>query len=169
MIIGIASGFYNPLTLSHLDMLNESKKIVDKLIVIVNNDIQVRLKGSIPFYNEYDRLYIVRDLKCVDKAYLSIDYEWTIAKTISKVYSEEASAQDIILFLNGGDRVSPSEEELKVCQDYNILTVYGVGGYDKPRSSSQAITNAAREWFFRLSKKFPDASIEQLAKLIETL
>ncbi len=150
-VYGIASGFYNPLTVAHIQMLEASKALVDELIVIVNNDKQVELKGSIPFNTCADRLYIIRGLKCVDHAYPSVDEQWTIEKSIHMVFQKHSTdkGQSHWLFLNGGDRCKPSEVELEVCKQFGILTVYGVGGYDKPRSSSQLIEKAALEWFQR--------------------
>jgi cytidyltransferase-like protein len=148
-IIGIASGFYNPLTVAHIQMLEASKALVDELIVIVNNDSQVAIKKSVPFYSELDRVITISSLRCVDEAVLSIDYEWTIEKTMALVFQKHVASdknQNMVLFLNGGDRCQPSEAELEVCKKYGILTVYGVGGYDKPRSSSELIRNAAEYW-----------------------
>ena len=54
MKIAIVSGYFNPLHVGHLDYLETAKKISDKLIVIVNNDHQVSLKGSTPFMTKED-------------------------------------------------------------------------------------------------------------------
>ena len=46
------SGYFNPLHVGHLEMIERAKKIGDYLIVIINNDYQVKLKGSVPFMNQ---------------------------------------------------------------------------------------------------------------------
>ena len=42
----IVSGYFNPLHIGHIDYFENAKKGFDKLIVIVNNDFQRKLKGS---------------------------------------------------------------------------------------------------------------------------
>ena len=44
MKIVILSGFFNPLHGGHLDMIEEGAVMGDKLVVIVNNDVQQKLK-----------------------------------------------------------------------------------------------------------------------------
>lgn len=44
MIISIISGFYDPIHIGHLECMERSKNIGDKLLVIVNNDRQCVLK-----------------------------------------------------------------------------------------------------------------------------
>jgi cytidyltransferase-like protein len=56
----IISGYFNPLHVGHLDYIESAKKLGDSLIVIVNNEAQVELKGSVPFMTEEDRLRIVK-------------------------------------------------------------------------------------------------------------
>ena len=51
----VISGYFNPIHCGHLDYIESAKKLGDFLIVIVNNDNQVDLKGSVPFMNEKDR------------------------------------------------------------------------------------------------------------------
>ena len=66
MKIAIVSGYFNPLHVGHLDYLQAARELADKLIVIVNSDYQVTLKGSTPFMTQSDRLKIVKALECVD-------------------------------------------------------------------------------------------------------
>ena len=48
----IASGYFNPIHKGHIEYLKRSRELGDSLIVIVNNDMQVGLKGSKVFQNE---------------------------------------------------------------------------------------------------------------------
>ena len=66
-IVVAVSGFFNPLHVGHLDMITGAKKLGDKLVAIVNNDRQVKLKGSVPFMSENDRLKIIGALRDVDE------------------------------------------------------------------------------------------------------
>lgn len=131
----ITSGFFNPLHVGHLNLLRESKKLGNFLVVIINNDKQVRLKGSIPFMDESERLAIIKELKHVDAVFLSVDEDGIpIPKSlenVAKLYPGE------LFFAKGGDRNFDNlpKEEKKVCRELNIKVLSGVGG-DKVQSSS---------------------------------
>ena len=64
--IVVISGYFNPIHSGHLDYIQEAKKLGDFLVVIVNNDDQVKIKGSIPFMDEEERARIVSSIKGVD-------------------------------------------------------------------------------------------------------
>jgi len=121
------SGYFNPVHVGHLRLIKAAKKLGDYLVVIVNNDQQVRLKGSIPFMSEKDRVEIVKALKWVDRVFLSIDQDATVCKSLRKIKPD--------IFANGGDRGRGNIPEEKVCQELNIKMVDNVGG-KKIRSSS---------------------------------
>ena len=63
----IVSGYFNPIHKGHIEYLNLSKQKGDLLIVIVNNDVQRKLKGSKEFMFEKERALIVSNIKVVDK------------------------------------------------------------------------------------------------------
>src|SRR5688500_13878685 len=94
-IIVCASGYFNCLHRGHIRYLEAAKALGTKLVVIVNNDLQVKLKGSTPFMNENERLEIIKALRCVDAALLSIDVDRTVSKTLELVQPH--------IFANGGD------------------------------------------------------------------
>jgi len=96
----LASGYFNPLHVGHLEYLELAKGIGDKLIVIVNNDKQVKIKGSIPFMNEGDRLRIVKALKCVDEVFLSIDFDKSVCNSIESLAKKYKDCE--IIFAKGG-------------------------------------------------------------------
>ena len=50
--IVIVSGYFNPLHIGHVHYIEGAKKLGDFLIAIVNNDEQVKIKGSMPFLSE---------------------------------------------------------------------------------------------------------------------
>jgi len=120
------SGYFDPIHVGHLEYLEEAKKLGDKLIVIVNNDKQCVLKKGRPFMQEQDRLKIILALKVVDEAFLSIDEDQTVCKSLEKIQPD--------IFANGGDRSLKEIPETKVMQKFNITMVDGLG--DKIRSSS---------------------------------
>ena len=59
----IASGYFNPLHKGHIEYLKRSKELGNSLIVIVNKDVQVGLKGSKVFQDELERRDIIDELK----------------------------------------------------------------------------------------------------------
>jgi len=127
MKIVCTSGYYNPIHVGHLALFKKAKQVGDYLVVIVNNDKQVKLKGSKPFMNEKERMEIVKSVGYVDKVILSIDEDRTIKKTLGKVNPD--------VFLKGGDSVPENTPELELCKDLGIKVMFGVGG-DKIQSSS---------------------------------
>lgn len=126
MRIIAASGYFNPLHKGHVEYLERAKTLGDSLIVIVNNDFQVKLKGSTEFMDEQERLMIVRSLRCVDMAILAVDRDPTVCKTLEIVRPH--------IFAKGGDRFTYEIPESKICRDLGIAIVDGLG--DKVQSSS---------------------------------
>ncbi len=121
------SGYFNPLHIGHLKLLEEAKALGDYLVVIVNNDEQVNLKGSKPFMNQEERCEIVRALKCVDEVVLSIDYGKSICNTLEMINPD--------VFAKGGDSTLDNVLEKVLCEKLKIKLVLGIGG-DKIQSSS---------------------------------
>lgn len=126
MRIVAASGYFNPLHKGHVEYLERAKTLGDKLIVIVNNDFQVKLKGSKEFMDEQERLTIVRSLRCVDMAILAVDKDPTVCRSLEIVRPD--------IFAKGGDRFTYEIPESKICRELGIGIVDGLG--DKIQSSS---------------------------------
>lgn len=145
MKIAIVSGYFNPLHVGHLDYLQAARELADKLLVIVNSDYQVTLKGSTPFMNQSDRLKIVSALRCVDGVYLSTDKDASVLGTLKHVLVQnQANGRNHFMFCNGGDRSNTNTPEERLCSSnsYNLTSVYNVGG-EKRQSSSEIISRAA--------------------------
>ena len=64
----VTNGCFDILHRGHVEYLNESKKLGDKLFVLLNSDESVKkLKGeSRPINNQEDRAYMLANLECVD-------------------------------------------------------------------------------------------------------
>ena len=138
----IISGYFNPLHTGHLDYIKGASRLGDSLIVIVNNDEQVKLKGSASFMNEHERMRIVSAIKGVNKVVLSIDIDSSVVQTIKSLYNEYAVDWDFdtMTFANGGDKRKDNSPEEAYCNWRKIKTVYNVGG-QKTQSSSNLINN----------------------------
>jgi cytidyltransferase-like protein len=134
----IVSGYFNPIHKGHIEYFNNAKANGDKLIVIVNNDHQRALKGSKEFQKEDERVFIVSNIKSVDKVFLSIDQDRTVCATIKFLYDQLSSEYEIS-FANGGDQNNNSIPEVPICRDLGIELIEGLG--DKIQSSSWLLTN----------------------------
>lgn len=131
----------NPVGPHHLNYLEASKGFADDLIVIVNNDAQVALKGSIPFYNQDERLRLIKAIKCVTDAVISTDKGKSVAKSLEKLLFMARDGYNRILFCNGGDQVVGDSEEAEICKKYGVQMMFGVGG-EKSGSSSDYLAKA---------------------------
>ena len=132
----IVSGYFYPVHIGHLKLLKEAKKLGDKLIVIVNNDKQQILKKGKIIMNEKERLEIAKAIKYVDEVFLSVDEDAPVINSVEAVAKANSHFNKII-FANGGDRESRKVvPETPICEKYNIEMKFGVGGTDKPNSSS---------------------------------
>ena len=110
------------------------------MYVIVNSDKQVKVKGSEPFMDEDSRVRIVKALQAVNYAFISVDEDETVVKSIEQIYkcNQNDPFIDSFVFMNGGDRVEGNTPEEKYCRDNNMETLYNVGG-GKTQSSSTLI------------------------------
>lgn len=129
----IVSGYFNPIHKGHLEYFNNAKALADELFVIVNSDLQRGLKGSKEFQKEEERLFIVQNIKSVDKAIISIDKDRTVCETIKTIY-EKYGHQYELGFANGGDQNNDSIPEAPICKELGIQLIDGLG--DKIQSSS---------------------------------
>ena len=50
------SGYFDPLHVGHIEYINKAKKLGDYLVVIVNNNLQCKLKKGKFFMDENDRV-----------------------------------------------------------------------------------------------------------------
>ena len=132
----IVSGYFNPLHKGHIEYFHNAKNKGDKLFVIVNNDKQRKLKGSKEFMSETERILIIKELKIVDKAYLSVDIGPSVSKTIEKIYKKNFKIFNIF-FANGGDQNNINIPESAICNKLGIKLIDGLG--DKIQSSSWLI------------------------------
>ncbi len=139
--IVITSGYFNPLHVGHVNLMREAKKLGDYLIVVVNNDDQVLIKGSVPFMDEKERLEIVKNLKCVDEVFLSIDRK-TGRQDETLAYLADTHKDCKIIFAKGGDSTMQNIES-DTCAKKGIEIVLGVGG-GKIQSSSWLINNSIK-------------------------
>jgi cytidyltransferase-like protein len=125
------SGYFDPIHVGHIEYFKNSKKLGNKLIVIVNNDEQAILKKGKPFMPADERIKIIEELKCVDKVVKSVDKDRPVSKTLEIIEPKPE------LFCNGGDQFNNIIPEASICQERGIRLADGLG--DKIQSSSWLI------------------------------
>ena len=128
------SGYFNPLHFGHIEYFEKSKELGDKLIVIVNNDKQAFLKKGSSFMPEDERLKIIRSLKVVDMAVLSVDEDRTVCKTLECIRPH--------IFANGGDQFNDVIPERPICEKLGITLCDNLG--NKIQSSSWLLEKAKK-------------------------
>ena len=129
----IVSGYFNPIHKGHIELFQNAKKLGDILIVIVNNDIQRKLKDSAEFMLEDERKLIINELKVTNSVYISIDLDRTVCETLKKIHSKYSTNYDLI-FANGGDQNSGEIPEADICKKLEIKLIDNLG--QKIQSSS---------------------------------
>jgi cytidyltransferase-like protein len=143
MIKSIVSGYFNPIHRGHIEYINAAKMCGDFLVVIVNSDKQVKMKGSFPFMDEDQRLFIVSNLKSVDQAFIAGDEDKTVAASLRMI--RENYPRDNLTFYNSGDRNTKTSESAEViaCRECNIKYII----LDQPKiaSSSDLIKKCKNE------------------------
>ena len=140
----VVSGYFNPVHVGHVDYLEGARKLGDRLIVIVNNDLQVSIKGSKPFMPLEERLVLVEALGCVTRAVPSIDDDDSVVKTIKSLWDKYSCDYffDSMVFANGGDRKSDNIPEYDICEQLGIKLAFNIGG-GKTQSSSSLLQKVA--------------------------
>jgi D-beta-D-heptose 7-phosphate kinase/D-beta-D-heptose 1-phosphate adenosyltransferase len=144
--IVVVSGYYSPIHAGHIEYFRMAKEFAgpDGLVYcIVNSDQQSVLKKGYSFVPEKDRLEVIKAIKYIDHAVLSIDMDRTVCKTLEMMCKDGEFGKPTH-FANGGDVTSGSRcPEERVCESFGINLVYGLG--DKIQSSSWIIEASIKE------------------------
>lgn len=128
------SGYFDPLHVGHLEYMKNAKSVGGKnakLMVIVNNDHQAKLKKGQSFMPCDERVKIIEALRDVDIVVKSIDMDRTVCVTLANISPRPD------FFCNGGDQNNNSIPEKGICDQLGIELVDGLG--DKIQSSSWLI------------------------------
>ena len=137
MKVVIATGGFDPLHSGHIEYLKCAAALGDHLIVGLNSDAWLKRKKGRYFMPWEERAAIVRALTCVDQVVSFDDSDDTAINCIKKVKSMYPN--DIIVFVNGGDRTKENIPEMVV---EGVEFEFGVGGGNKKNSSSWIL----KEW-----------------------
>jgi D-beta-D-heptose 7-phosphate kinase/D-beta-D-heptose 1-phosphate adenosyltransferase len=121
------SGFFDPIHPGHIRYIQEASKLGD-VIVILNTDPQLMMKKGYVFMPFEERKEVLQSIKGVKEVIDCIDKDYTSSKTLELIKPD--------MFLKGGDRRLDNIPEKDICEKLGIEMIFGVGGYDKPQSSS---------------------------------
>jgi D-beta-D-heptose 7-phosphate kinase/D-beta-D-heptose 1-phosphate adenosyltransferase len=139
----LVSGGFDPLHLGHLRSFKAAKKLGDKLMVLVDGDQFLLQKKGAVFMPLEDRVAIIEELRCVDEV-ITRETHGDVSGVIREIRPD--------IFANGGDKNSPADllpSELAACQEVGCEMVFGVGGAEKVRSSSELL----RRWVEKFCKE----------------
>ena len=123
------SGYFDPLHVGHIEYIQKAKALGGKLIAIVNNDKQAKLKKKKSFMPEKERVEILKHIKGVDEVFLSIDIGVSVCESLRAIKPN--------IFAKGGDRFTDEVPEAHVCKELGIKIIDGLG--EKIQSSSELI------------------------------
>jgi len=115
------SGYFNPIHKGHIEYFNNAKSNGGYLVVIVNSDFQRGLKGSKEFQDEYERHFIISNIK----SFFSVDHDRTVCETIRLIYQQLFKDFELT-FANGGDQNNNSIPEVPVCKELGIDLIDGL-------------------------------------------
>lgn len=130
------SGGFDPIHVGHVRMILESGSLGD-VIIIANSDAWLMRKKGYVFMPYEERQEILYALKGVVDVVEALDDDDTVCKSLEKLRPD--------IFVNGGDRKEGNVPEYKLCEKLNIKMMFGIGGRDKPQSSSWLVDKLRKE------------------------
>ena len=123
----MVSGGFDPPHIGHIRMFQDAAEWGDVIVAINSDDWLMRKKGYV-FMPWAERAEIIRELQSVGHVVSFNDNDDTANQAI-KVNRPDA-------FANGGDRKKKNTPEMDLCDKLGIQMLWGIGGKDKPQSSS---------------------------------
>lgn len=130
------SGGFDPIHIGHVRMIQDAAKLGHVVVIANSDEWLVRKKGYafMPYEERQEILYAIKGVVDVVEAK---DDDNTVCETLRHL--------DPHIFANGGDRGDRNTPEMDLCKELGIQMVWGMGGNDKPQSSSWLI-NAVRNF-----------------------
>jgi len=123
----MVSGGFDPPHIGHIRMFQDAAEWGEVIVAINSDDWLMRKKGYV-FMPWLERAEIIRELTSVDRVVSFNDNDDTAIQAI-KVHQPDA-------FAIGGDRKKKNTPEMDLCDKLGIQMLWGIGGKDKPQSSS---------------------------------
>ncbi len=140
-IIVTVSGGFDPIHAGHVRLLQEAKKLGDKLVVILNNDNWLKKKKGYVFMTEVERKEVINALAAVDEVVLTghgpDPEDMSVCAELKKIKPQ--------IFANGGDRTKKNIPEVTVCNKMSCKLVFNVGRGGKIQSSSWLVSSRSKK------------------------
>ncbi|MHC4690384.1 MAG: adenylyltransferase/cytidyltransferase family protein [Planctomycetota bacterium] len=137
--VGVSGGF-DPIHIGHIRYLKDAAKLGFVQVYLTTDDWLIRKKGYrlVPWEM---RRRLLEEYPFVHEVVPQLeDPDDTAAASLAHYRPQ--------VFAKGGDRTINNlpEVEIEVCQNYNIEIVTGIGGKDKPASSSDLFRDAIKQY-----------------------
>lgn len=132
----MVSGGFDPVHVGHIQMIQEAARWGNVMVVINSDDWLLRKKGYV-FMPWKERAAIIGNIKGVTMVSNVDDSDGTVCAALRR-HQPDA-------FANGGDRKKHNTPEMDVCEELGIQMLWGVGGTDKPQSSSWLVNKAMEQ------------------------
>ena len=123
----MVSGGFDPPHIGHIRMFQDAADWGEVIVALNSDDWLMRKKGYV-FMPWTERAEIIRELTSVEQVVSFNDNDDTANEAI-KIHRPDA-------FANGGDRKKKNTPEMDLCDKLGIQMLWGIGGKDKPQSSS---------------------------------
>ena len=132
----MVSGGFDPVHVGHIRMIKEAAEWGDVIVVINSDDWLTRKKGYV-FMPWKERAEIIKSIEGVTQVTGVDDSDNTVCHALG-YFKPDA-------FANGGDRKKDNTPEMKLCDELGIQMLWGIGGKDKPQSSSWLVNKAMEQ------------------------
>ena len=128
----LVSGGFDPPHIGHVRMFKEAAEWGTVIVAINSDEWLMRKKGYV-FMPWAQRAEIIKEFASVSIVTHFDDSDDTACDAIKKFRPDA--------FANGGDRKKENTPEMDLCDDLGIQMLWGIGGKDKPQSSSWLVNN----------------------------
>ncbi|MCL2672856.1 MAG: adenylyltransferase/cytidyltransferase family protein [Alphaproteobacteria bacterium] len=130
----IVSGGFDPIHEGHVAMFKEAAAASDGVIVLLNSDDWLTRKKGKKFMSFETRHAVCENMKGVIDVLAFDDSDNSACDGIARARKKYPS--DHLVFAKGGDRTAENIPEPAACAEHGVEMKFGVGGSDKPNSSS---------------------------------
>jgi D-beta-D-heptose 7-phosphate kinase/D-beta-D-heptose 1-phosphate adenosyltransferase len=140
-IVVAVSGGFDPVHIGHVHLFRDARALGNKLIVILNDDEWLMRKKGYVFMPQNERKELLENIRWIDEVVIREPRETSYG------VSHMLEKMNIDIFVNGGAERSGGQGnfEKDICNVHNIKMVFGVGGEEKPQSSSWLVKNLAKQ------------------------
>jgi|TARA_R100000081_G_C4756107_1_gene137176 D-beta-D-heptose 7-phosphate kinase/D-beta-D-heptose 1-phosphate adenosyltransferase len=128
----LVSGGFDPPHVGHIRMFREAAEWGQVVVAINSDDWLMRKKGYV-FMPWEERAELIAEFASVSVVSSFDDSDDTACDAIRKFRPAA--------FANGGDRKKENTPEMELCDELGVQMLWGIGGKDKPQSSSWLVNN----------------------------